>query len=111
MVNIYYQAGFMAKKLQTITFYWVGIILSAAKANLLEGLTPRKLDVFRLLLEGYTLQETADKLRVKHSTVNTHMSAIYKTLNIAFHAEILCSKILWVKGGATKWSERRFLQE
>lgn len=29
MVNIYYLAGFMAKKLQNITFYRVGIILSA----------------------------------------------------------------------------------
>lgn len=30
MVNIYYLAGFIAKKLQNITFYRVGIILSAA---------------------------------------------------------------------------------
>ena len=53
------------------------------------GLTPREMDVFRLLLEGYTLQETADQLGVKYSTVNTHMTAIYKKLSINSRAELI----------------------
>ncbi len=52
-------------------------------------LTPRELDVFRLLLEGYTLQETARQLGVKYSTVNTHMSAIYKKLGVNSRAELI----------------------
>ncbi len=55
------------------------------------GLTPRELDVFRLLLEGYTLQETADQLGVKYSTVNTHMTAIYKKLGVKSRAELIIS--------------------
>lgn len=53
------------------------------------GLTPRELDVFRLLLEGYTLQETANQLGVKYSTANTHMTAIYKKLDVNSRAELI----------------------
>lgn len=53
------------------------------------GLTPREMDVFRLLLEGYTLQETANQLGVKYSTVNTHMTAIYKKLGVNSRAELI----------------------
>ncbi len=53
------------------------------------GLTPRELDVFRLLVEGYTLQETADQLSVKYSTANTHMTAIYKKLGVTSRAELI----------------------
>jgi DNA-binding CsgD family transcriptional regulator len=53
------------------------------------GLTPRELDVFRLLLEGYTLQETANQLGVKYSTANTHMTAIYKKLGVNSRAELI----------------------
>lgn len=53
------------------------------------GLTPREMDVFRLLVEGYTLQETANQLGVKYSTVNTHMTAIYKKLGVSSRAELI----------------------
>ena len=53
------------------------------------GLTPREVDVFRLLLEGYTLRETADQLGVKYSTANTHMTAIYKKLGVNSRAELI----------------------
>ncbi len=53
------------------------------------GLTPRELDVFRLLLKGYTLQETANQLSVKYSTANTHMTAIYKKLGVNSRAELI----------------------
>lgn len=53
------------------------------------GLTPREMDVFHLLLEGYTLQETANRLGVKYSTANTHMTAIYKKLNVTSRAELI----------------------
>ena len=53
------------------------------------GLTPREMDVFRFLLEGYTLQETADQLGVKYSTANTHMTAIYKKLGVNSRAELI----------------------
>lgn len=52
-------------------------------------LTPREMDVFRLLLEGYTLRETADQLGVKYSTANSHMTAIYKKLGVNSRAELI----------------------
>ncbi|NCB62468.1 MAG: LuxR family transcriptional regulator [Clostridia bacterium] len=61
----------------------------AAEAQQPLGLTPRERDVFRLLLEGYTLQETADQLGVKYSTANTHMTAIYKKLGVNTRAELI----------------------
>lgn len=53
------------------------------------GLTPRETEVFKLLLEGYTLKETADRLDIKYSTVNTHMTAVYKKLGVSSRAELI----------------------
>ena len=61
----------------------------AAEGNPALGLTPRETEVFRLLLEGYTLQETADRLGVKYATVNTHMTAIYKKLGVSSRAQLI----------------------
>lgn len=52
-------------------------------------LTPRERAVFLLLLEGYTLKESAKRLSVKYSTVNTHMTGIYKKLNVNSRAELI----------------------
>lgn len=52
-------------------------------------LTPRERDLFLLLLEGYTLKESANRLSVKYSTANTHMTGIYKKLNVGSRAELI----------------------
>ncbi len=52
-------------------------------------LTPRERDLFHLLLEGYTLKESAKQLNVKYSTANTHMTGIYKKLNVSSRAELI----------------------
>lgn len=52
-------------------------------------LTPRERELFLLLLEGYTLKESAKQLSVKYSTVNTHMTGIYKKLNVNSRAELI----------------------
>lgn len=52
-------------------------------------LTPRERDLFLLLLEGYTLKESAEQLSVKYSTANTHMTGIYKKLNVNSRAELI----------------------
>lgn len=53
------------------------------------SLTPREHDLFLLLLEGYTLKESATQLSVKYSTANTHMTSIYKKLNVNSRAELI----------------------
>jgi DNA-binding CsgD family transcriptional regulator len=52
-------------------------------------LTSREKDVFLLQLEGYTLKEAAKHLGIKYSTANTHMTAIYKKLNVSTRAELI----------------------
>jgi len=52
-------------------------------------LTPRERELFLLLLEGYTLKESAKQLSVKYSTANTHMTGIYKKLDVHSRAELI----------------------
>ncbi|NLO10038.1 MAG: helix-turn-helix transcriptional regulator [Clostridiales bacterium] len=59
------------------------------KQNLVSMLTPREADLFNLLLEGYTLKESAKELSIKYSTANTHMTAIYKKLKVNSRAELI----------------------
>jgi DNA-binding CsgD family transcriptional regulator len=59
------------------------------KRKLISLLTPRETDLYYLLLEGYTLKESAKVLSVKYSTANTHMTAIYKKLRVNSRAELI----------------------
>ncbi|NLW79163.1 MAG: helix-turn-helix transcriptional regulator [Ruminococcaceae bacterium] len=55
----------------------------------LATLTPREGEVFDGLMRGQKLQEIADELGVKYSTVNTHYKNVYKKLGVASRAECL----------------------
>jgi len=59
------------------------------KALLTECLTPRERETCLLLLEGYTLKETASRLGIGYSTANTHQTAIYKKLHVKSRAELI----------------------
>lgn len=59
------------------------------KLKLIENLTPREKETFYILLEGYSLKETAKLLNVGYSTANTYQTAIYKKLNVNSRAELL----------------------
>lgn len=59
------------------------------KSALTDRLTPRESDTYRLLLGGYTLRETADKLGIGYSTVNTYQTAIYRKLHVNSRAELI----------------------
>jgi DNA-binding CsgD family transcriptional regulator len=63
--------------------------LSREASERLDLLTPREKALFFFLLEGYTLQESAERLSVKYSTANTHMTNIYKKLNVKSRAELI----------------------
>jgi len=52
-------------------------------------LTPREHELFLLLLEGYTLKESANRLFIKYSTANTHMTGIYRKLDVNSRAELI----------------------
>lgn len=52
-------------------------------------LTPRENDLYLLLIEGFTLKESANQLSIKYSTANTHMTGIYKKLGVNSRAELI----------------------
>jgi DNA-binding NarL/FixJ family response regulator len=58
---------------------------SAFKAQLATrfGLTSRELDVLRLVAEGLTDQEVAERLFVSPRTVGAHLTSIYSRLNVS----------------------------
>ena len=61
-------------------------------------LTLREHELYLLLLEGFTLKESAKQLSIKQSTANTHMTGIYKKLGVCSRAELIIN-YRNIKGG------------
>jgi Response regulator containing a CheY-like receiver domain and an HTH DNA-binding domain len=59
------------------------------KGKRLSSLTPREYQVYLLLLEGFTVKETAKQLKIKYSIANTHVTGIYKKLCVSSRAELI----------------------
>ena len=59
------------------------------KFSLVSQLTGRERELYLLLLQGYTLKESAQQLGVKYSTANTHMTGLYKKLRVGTRAELI----------------------
>lgn len=59
------------------------------KRKRISKLTAREHDLFLLLLEGFTLKESANRLLIKYPTANTHMTGIYKKLGVKSRAELI----------------------
>lgn len=59
-----------------------------------EELTPRESEVLTYLSKGFTIKEIASLMGIKWFTVNDHIKAIYKKLNVSSRAEaaVLASK-------------------
>jgi len=56
---------------------------SSAKPH---GLTPRQIDVLRLVAEGKSNKAIAEQLFISERTVERHVSDIYSKLNVASRA-------------------------
>ncbi len=64
-------------------------IVQEDRLERLDKLTPRERELCLLLVEGYTLKESAVQLKVKYSTVNTHMNGVYRKLGVNSRAELI----------------------
>ena len=64
------------------------------KASELPHLTPREIEVLTYLSKGFTIKEIANLMSIKWFTVNDHIKAIYRKLNVSSRAEaaVLASK-------------------
>lgn len=69
---------------QTLALQAVG----AGEAGL-EVLSHREFEVMRLLVEGLTLNDIAQKLQLSYKTVANHQSAIRQKLQVETHAQLL----------------------
>jgi DNA-binding CsgD family transcriptional regulator len=63
--------------------------IDSERLERVSRLTPREYQLYLLLLEGYSLRECADRLNVKYPTANTHMTSMYKKLEIKTRAELI----------------------
>lgn len=63
----------------------------------LDQLTPREREVLRHIARGYTYRETAAELRISAKTVETHVSAVLRKLQLSNRREL------------TRWAESRRL--
>lgn len=69
-----------------------------AKADELDVLTPREREVLQLIARGYTYREAAEELYLSVKTIETHVSAVLRKLQLSNRREL------------TRWaSERRLL--
>ncbi|MBV9870548.1 MAG: response regulator transcription factor [Frankiaceae bacterium] len=69
-----------------------------AEPDELDSLTPREREVLQLIARGYTYKESAEELYVSVKTIETHVSAVLRKLQLSNRREL------------TRWaSERRLL--
>lgn len=61
---------------------------AAATDDELDRLTARERDVMRLIARGYTYRETAEELYLSVKTVETHMSAVLRKLQLSNRREL-----------------------
>ena len=67
----------------------LGARLAAAPEGPPGGLTPREVEVLRLVAAGYTNPEIAEQLVISIRTVETHRAAIHRKLNTTSRAEVV----------------------
>lgn len=67
----------------------LGARLAAAPDGPPGGLTPREIEVLRLVVDGYTNPEIAEQLVISIRTVETHRAAIHRKLDTSSRAELV----------------------
>ena len=69
---------------------------SKRTGSLVERLSDRELEVFRMLGEGYNTRETAEKLHLSVKTIETYRAHIKDKLALQDASELLRAAIQWV---------------
>ena len=53
----------------------------------LDALSPRELEILRLLAKGHRYKEIADELAINIGTVRTHVNHVYEKLHVSSRTE------------------------
>lgn len=57
------------------------------------NLTPREMEVLKLLVDGYTMDMVSGELKITSGTVDTHIKNIYKKLQVHSRSEVVAKAI------------------
>jgi DNA-binding NarL/FixJ family response regulator len=95
--GIYLSENMTAKLLQR-----VANTKSAGAASVLEQLSDRELEVFRLIGEGASTRRIAEMLKLSIKTIESHRENIKRKLNLQDAAELVQCAVTWVHDSAAK---------
>ncbi len=68
--------------------------LTRPRSETREALTEREHDVVQWVIQGMTNKEIATKLNISDKTVKTHLSNIFRKLNVSGRLELLLSRLV-----------------
>jgi DNA-binding CsgD family transcriptional regulator len=69
------------------------------KKSFIESLSNRELEVFRLIGEGLSTGQLAERLHISRHTIDTHRQRIKEKLNLASATELSRAAMQWVLQG------------
>jgi len=95
--GIYLSDNVTAKLLQR-----VANTKSTGKTSVLEELSDREIEVFRLIGEGASTRRIAEMLKLSIKTIESHRENIKRKLNLQDAAELVQSAVAWVHDSAPK---------
>jgi DNA-binding NarL/FixJ family response regulator len=75
---------------------------STGSASVLEQLSDRELEVFRLIGEGASTRRIAEMLKLSIKTIESHRENIKRKLNLQDAAELVQCAVTWVHDSAAK---------
>jgi len=67
-----------------------------ADASVIDHLSDRELEVFRLIGQGYRTRQIAERLHLSVKTIETYRAHIKEKLNLASASELLRYAVQWV---------------
>ncbi len=79
--------------------------LNTASRSPIERLTDRELEIFRMIGEGLTTRDIADKLHLSIKTVGTHRERIKSKFNLKSANELVRYAVHWNKTGSIELTD------
>ena len=70
--------------------------------SLIDALSDRELEVFRMLGEGKATRQIAEELNLSVATINSFRNRIKEKLNLKNSTELILHAVQWVREGITK---------